>query len=176
VNLPAPPPSKSTARLVAAAAAVFVVAIDQLSKSWALVALRDAPIDLFWTLRLRLTFNTGAAFSVGTGFPWLFVVLGVLVLGALGAFIVRSDIPRGAAAALGLVGGGALGNLFDRVLRGHDGAVVDFIDFQWWPVFNLADASIFIGVLLLLVTWRDASPKGSATPIDTNSDAVDSGR
>ena len=136
--------------------AAAVVLVDQLTKSWALSALADGPIDLFWTLRLRLAFNTGAAFSLGTGFPWLFVVLGAIVLGVLGVLAFRARLSRGAALALGLVAGGAVGNLVDRVVRGHDGAVVDFIDFQWWPVFNLADAAICVGVLLVLLTWREA--------------------
>ena len=153
----APSARRTTARLIAAATVVVVVVIDQLTKSWALASLSDGPIDLFWTLRLRLTFNTGAAFSLGTGFPWLFVVLGVLVLGALAVLVLRSDIGRGPATSLGFIAGGAIGNLIDRLVRGHDGAVVDFIDLQWWPVFNVADASICIGVVLLLLTWRDGS-------------------
>ena len=156
---PAPFPSRTAARLTAAAIAVVVVLIDQLTKSWALDALRNTSIDLFWTLRFRLTFNSGAAFSLGTGFPWLFVVLGVLVLGVLGVLVLRADLGRGPAASLGLVAGGAIGNLADRVFRDHDGAVVDFIDLQWWPVFNVADASICAGVVLLLITWRDTSSK-----------------
>ena len=156
---PAPLLGKTAARLIAAALAAAVVLIDQVTKSWALGALRDSPIDLFWTLRLRLTFNSGAAFSLGTGFPWLFVALGVLVLGALALLVWRADLGRGPAASLGLVSGGAIGNLVDRVFRDHDGAVVDFIDLQWWPVFNVADASICVGVVLLLITWRDTASK-----------------
>jgi signal peptidase II len=55
------------------------------------------------------------------------------------------------AIALGLVLGGALGNLADRLIRGHGGAVIDFIDFQWWPVFNVADMAITIGAVLLVI-------------------------
>ena len=154
-----PLPGKSAARLTAAALAVVVVTIDQLTKSWALDALRNSTVDVFWTLRLRLTFNSGAAFSLGTGFPWLFVVLGLLVLGALAMLVLRADLGRGPAASLGLIGGGAIGHLIDRVFRDHDGAVVDFIDLQWWPVFNVADASICVGVALLLLTWRDGPSK-----------------
>ena len=160
----------AAARLTAAAIAVTVIIIDQLTKSWALDALATSSIDLFWTLRLRLTFNSGAAFSLGTGFPWLFVVLGVLVLGALVLIVARADLGRGPAASLGLIAGGAIGNLVDRVFRDHDGAVVDFIDLQWWPVFNVADASICIGVVLLLITWRDTSAKGEQLPSSTNGD------
>ncbi len=155
----APLPGKTGARLTAAALGSAVVVVDQLTKSWALDALRSSSIDLFWTLRLRLTFNSGAAFSLGTGFPWLFVGLGVLVLGALALLVLRAELGRGPAAALGLIAGGAIGNLVDRVFRDHDGAVVDFIDLQWWPVFNVADASICVGVVLLLITWRDTSSK-----------------
>ena len=158
----APLPKKSAARLLAAALAAAVITVDQLTKSWALQSLRDGPIDLFWTLRLRLTFNSGAAFSLGTGFPWLFVVLGFLVLGVLAVLVLRADLGRGPAGSLGLVAGGAIGNLADRVLRDHDGAVVDFIDLQWWPVFNVADASICAGVVLLLLTWRETSEEREA--------------
>ncbi|HUR49517.1 MAG TPA: signal peptidase II [Acidimicrobiales bacterium] len=161
MSLPAPA-RRTASRFIASAAALVVVAIDQLSKSWALASLRDAPIDLVWTLRLRLTFNTGAAFSIGSGFPWLFVGLGVLVLGAMGIVVLRSDMARGPAVGLGMIAGGAVGNLLDRLLRDHHGAVVDFIDLQWWPVFNLADSAIFLGVAVLLLTWRDTSPKKSA--------------
>lgn len=164
----ASPPSRdqSLARGLAATIAVVIIAVDQASKSWALSTLADGPIDLFWTLRLRLTFNTGAAFSLGTGFPWLFVIVGVLVLSVLGGLAYRSRLSRGAAVGLGLVAGGAVGNIADRVLRGHDGAVVDFIDFQWWPVFNVADASISVGIVVLLLTWRESptAPRRSEVP------------
>lgn len=156
---------KTVVRLTAASLTVVVVTIDQLAKSWALDALRDSSIDLFWTLRLRLTFNSGAAFSLGAGFPWLFVGLGVLILAALAMLVLRADLGRGPAASLGLIAGGAVGNLVDRVFREYDGAVVDFIDLQWWPVFNLADVSICIGVVLLLITWRDSSDKSVPTEL-----------
>lgn len=157
----APLPRSSTARLLAAAVALAVIAVDQLTKSWALASLRDAPIDVFWTLRFRLTFNTGAAFSIGRGFPWLFVALAVVMVAVMAVFVVRSELDRGPAAGVGILAGGAIGNLVDRVLRDHDGAVVDFIDLQWWPVFNIADAAIFVGVAVLFLTWRDPAPKES---------------
>lgn len=167
----APLREKAAARRWAAVCAAAVITVDQLTKSWALESLRDSPIDLFWTLRLRLTFNSGAAFSLGTGFPWIFVVLGVLVLGALTVLVLRTDLATGPACSLGLVAGGAIGNLADRVLRDHGGAVVDFIDLQWWPVFNVADAAISVGVVLLLLTWRDlsAAPDDAITSADSTS-------
>lgn len=133
------------------ATAAVVVAVDQVTKSLALSALADGPVDLFWTLRLDLSFNSGLAFSLGPGLtPWITLVA-VLLVGALlvMAHRVTSTLT---AVALGLVLGGALGNLADRLVRGHEGAVVDFIDLQWWPVFNVADMAITIGAMLLVVT------------------------
>lgn len=140
--------------------AAVVLAVDQLTKWWALEALADGPVDLVWTLRLRLVFNTGAAFSLATGLAPLLAVLAAVVV----ALLLRAG--RGverptAAMALGAVLGGALGNLADRVLRGEgllDGAVVDFVDLQWWPVFNVADAAIVAGAAILVLTGFGRDP------------------
>jgi signal peptidase II len=132
--------------------AVFVV--DQLTKWWAVETLPGDPIELFWTLRLRLTFNTGLAFSLGGGRGGLVaLVVAAVVVGMV--WFSRSISTRLGAVALGLVLGGAFGNLSDRIFRADDGplsgAVVDFIDLQWWPVFNVADTAITIGAVLLVV-------------------------
>jgi len=134
--------------------AVLVVTADQLTKWWALEQLADGPVDLVWTLRLRLTFNSGAAFSTGEGYTPFLTAAGVVVLLVLVA-MTRSVDSRPVAAAFGLMVGGAVGNLTDRLVRDHGGAVVDFVDFQWWPVFNVADAALVIGaVLLVLAEFR----------------------
>lgn len=145
--------------------AALVVALDQASKTWALGTLADGrALDLFWTLRLKLSFNSGVAFSLGRGIAPLLVVPAVVAL-VVGLVLLRRTVVRPiVAVALGLVVGGALGNLVDRFLRGHDGAVVDFVDLQWWPVFNLADAAIVCGAALVLVFHRttdDTGPAGS---------------
>ena len=149
----------------AAATAVAVVAIDQLTKSWALRALDDGPVHVVWTLRLALSFNTGAAFGLGKGMAPLFMVGAIVVLVViLGVGRTAATTPAGAA-ALGLIAGGAVGNLADRFLRDHGGAVVDFIAFRFWPVFNVADAAITSGAVLLVVAtrpWVAAPPQ--ATP------------
>ena len=139
------------------AVAGVVVTADQLTKAWALRALDEGPVDLVWTLRLNLSFNTGAAFGLAPGLgPVLVAVAVVLVLALLGLGRTATATLPGAV-ALGLVLGGALANLADRVLRGHGGAVVDFIDLQWWPVFNLADVAISCGVVLLVLSgWQRA--------------------
>lgn len=143
-----------TRRRLTLSVAGLVVVADQLTKWWAVRSLGDRDIDVVWTLRFRLTHNTGASFSLGGDYgPWIaLVALGVVV------FLVwhsRTVASRVGSVALGLVVGGAVGNLIDRVLRGDglfDGAVVDFIDFQWWPVFNVADMGIVIGGALLAIT------------------------
>jgi signal peptidase II len=145
--------------LVAAVAAV-VVTLDQTTKWWALQALDGArTIDVVWTLRLRLVFNRGTAFGLGSRFGPLIAVLAVVVVAVL-ARAGNSLRGRTARMSLGLVLGGAVGNLIDRLVRDGSGflggAVVDFIDLQWWPVFNVADMAITVGaVLLALTAWRD---------------------
>lgn len=138
--------------VVAVAAAVVVV--DQLAKAWALDALDGRDIDLFWTLRLHLSINSGAAFGIGRGLGPVLVVAAVAVLVVL-AMLARSTHLTGVGVgALGLVLGGALGNLVDRLFR-DQGGVVDFVDLQWWPVFNVADAAITVGAVLLVLAARD---------------------
>lgn len=144
-----------------------VLGIDQITKWLALRALDDGPVELVWTLRLRLTFNTGTAFSLGRDRGGLIALVVVVIVLAM-IFGSRSVTDRSGALAMGLVLGGALGNLADRVFRegpsGEDvgllgGAVVDFVDLQWWPVFNAADAAIVVGgVVLFRVMSRDGRP------------------
>jgi signal peptidase II len=131
------------------------MAIDQLTKTWAVHTLTTRDIDLFWTLRFHLVHNRGAAFSVGFGNGGLIAILAIAVVVVLIA-LGRSLNTRTGILSLGLVLGGALGNLLDRVFRDANGflggAVIDFIDFQWWPVFNVADTAVTIGGVLLVLT------------------------
>lgn len=135
--------------LLATAAAAFL--LDRLTKAWALDALAHAPMELIGgVLRLRLTTNSGGAFSLGTSAPWFFAGATILVGGAIVLTSFRRR-PRLQSLALGLVLGGALGNLTDRIVRapGLRGEVVDFIDVRIWPVFNVADSAIVVGAILL---------------------------
>jgi signal peptidase II len=136
------------------AVAAAVIVVDQLTKTWALHHVADRPIHVIWTLRLYLTFNSGAAFSVGRGItPFLVPVAIAVVL--LMVFLSRRRQPTvGVMVAMGLVLGGALGNLADRLFRHNGGSVIDFIDLRWWPVFNIADSSIVVGGILLLLVGR----------------------
>ena len=143
--------------LLLLAVAAAVVAVDQLTKWWAINALDDRDIDLVWTLRLSLTFNRGGAFGLGEEFGPVLPLVGVVVVLLL-VKTGRLVSGRGVDLALGLVLGGALGNIVDRAFREGSGflggAVVDFIDLQWWPVFNVADMAIVVGAVLLVVVGQ----------------------
>jgi signal peptidase II len=129
--------------------ASIVVALDQITKSLALANLHR-PIHLFGPFGFNLAFNSGAAFSLFTKDSVAIVVIGVAVIAMLG-FIAWRSAAGGLTVGIGLILGGALGNLSDRAFRGHHGAVVDFITLTHWPTFNVADSSITIGALVVVV-------------------------
>ena len=146
--------------------ALLVILTDQLTKHWAVNRLDGRDIDIFWTLRLHLSFNTGMAFSRGQSWGPLIGVLALLVIVGLLLSLQRQP-GRLTDISVGLIVGGALGNVLDRLFRSPGwlrGGVVDFIDFQWFPIFNVADMGITIGGgLLVLASWlisrrRDPEP------------------
>lgn len=136
---------------VAVAVMVAVVAADQLTKWWAVSRLAPGPIHVIGTLDLELSRNTGASFSLFQGKAFVLVPVAVVLVAVLTVMAWRAPTP-GRAAILGLVLGGALGNLVDRFFRGDHGAVVDFVALHFWPTFNVADACIVVGCILLLVS------------------------
>ncbi len=154
-------PSRHRVALVVVVAGTVVV-VDQLTKWWALNALDDRIVSVAWTLRLNLAFNRGSAFGLGPGLaPFIAIAALVIVVILLRSGRHRQSITG--AVAVGLVLGGAVGNLLDRALRSGDGflqgGVVDFIDLQWWPIFNVADTAIVIGgILLVLGGLREPAP------------------
>ena len=138
------------------ALAVCVLILDQASKWWVVANMRlGEVIALASFMNLRHAENRGAAFSfLADAGGWQRLFLSA-VAGLICAWIVwalRRRPPAWEAGALSLVLGGALGNLADRILRGH---VVDFLDFHWavhhFPTFNIADIGIVAGVAMLLV-------------------------
>jgi signal peptidase II len=152
-------------RLLIPAVAAVVVAGDQLAKSWAIHHVPVAPPrHVIGSLNLALTFNSGAAFSVARGItPIVEAVVVALVVWLLAMTRRASRTARPVVSAgLGLLLGGALGNLADRLFRhipGHPGAVIDFIQAAtWWPVFNVADASIVVGVIVVAFSYRAGAP------------------
>ena len=154
-----------------------IILLDQLTKWWALERLEQGQIvELFWTLQFRLVRNTGIAFSQGEnlgpvfGILILFVIILVVRLGAQ----IQSRVGK---VSVGLVIGGAIGNLVDRVFRAEEGflggGVVDFVDFQWWPVFNIADSAIVVGGLMMF--WAGMkSTEYSAENTDSDRMGTDS--
>ena len=135
-------------------AAAVVAVLDQLTKQWALSALADGPIDLVGSLRLNLVFNDRAAFSLGFGSTTAIALIGCTLVVVLVVMGVRAEHRRWAL-GLGIILGGAIGNLTDRALRAGDGflggRVVDMVDLQWWPVFNVADAAVCVGAVALVI-------------------------
>ena len=156
------PPNR--ARVVGLAVTAAVVAVDQLTKSVVLATIdRDEEVRIVGGLRLIRRFNTGMAFSQGSGSSAVGWIVTVVVV-ALAAWVLRTLWRRpgtpgaptvGFAAALGGLLGGALGNKVDRLFR-SGGAVVDFIDVGFWPVFNVADSALCLAcVALVLLSNRD---------------------
>ncbi len=162
--------------VLALSSALVVVAADRLSKIWVENRLMAGPcrpngdecIDLLFGARLHLVHNHGAAFSTGTRLGPLFGLVAVAMtvvlfrLAATGRDWTRSLL-------LGLIAGGAMGNLIDRVVRAEDGplsgGVIDFIDLRWWPVFNLADSAVVVGVVVFVLhSLRQPGPSHAPDP------------
>lgn len=142
-----------------AAAAAITLALDQLTKVWAASALADRDIDLVGSLRLHVERNRGGAFGLNQGRGGLVGIAALLVVVAV-VWVGRTVAGRAGAIAVGMILGGALGNLADRAIREGSGflggGVVDFIDLQWWPIFNVADIAVTTGaILLVLVSSRE---------------------
>jgi signal peptidase II len=166
-----PEPSRPGRRSVAVlvGVAVFVLAADLISKAIVVAGLSGhAPIRLLGgLLTIRLLRNSGAAFSIGTSMTIVFTAIAAGVI----VFIVRTarklrSLPW--AITLGLLLGGATGNLSDRLFRAPGpmrGSVVDWIQLPHWPVFNLADSAIVCGgVLAVLLAIRGLRIDGTREP------------
>jgi signal peptidase II len=157
--------------------AAGVVVLDQFTKRLAedhLRAQRSVPVPFFGDF-LRLTYveNRGAAFGLLQEQTAFFVLVGVLVIGVIAVsyrYLPRSGFRLHL--ALGLQLGGAIGNLIDRVRQGY---VVDFVDFgyrsNWWPVFNVADTAIVLGVALLAYNAFAPGGRGEARAAAVSGDA-----
>ncbi len=144
------------ARLVALlyGAGAVVYGLDRVTKLLAerLLAGRPAVVLIPHVLDLSYTTNSGGAFGVLGSQPWLF--FGATVAVCLVIVIASTRVASAAVAAgLGLILGGALGNLTDRIVHGQgvSGRVVDFIHLHHWPVFNAADSAVVVGAAVLVV-------------------------
>jgi signal peptidase II len=163
--------AKTSNRLLFWWVVVGVVTLDFITKQMAVAQLSDRrPVYVLgeW-LSLRLVYNTGAAFgiSVGPYSRWVFMVLALVALVVLGAMVRQTATKEWfRLLTLGLVCGGAIGNLIDRVIRSR-GGVVDFID-VWigtfhWPTFNVADMAVSCGAIALAaVLWSEGKHEKEA--------------
>lgn len=153
--------------------AVMVLALDVLTKALAvgLIPADRAVTVIADGVTLVVERNAGAALSIGQGHAWVFTVMLFAVIGALLWCGRRFDAGPVAVGA-GLLLGGALGNLCDRVFRAPGpltGHVVDFLAIGDWPVFNIADVGITCGVAIL--AWQSVFPARRAAPRGPLSDA-----
>jgi signal peptidase II len=156
--------------LIALVAAIVLLA-DQLTKAWAISALSvpGKVINVVASLDFRLAFNSGMAFSQGQGLGRFIGLIVVAVVAAV-LWFARTVRDWPTRLAIGMIVGGALGNLADRAFRAGvpgqprsfmGGSVVDFIYTGWWPTFNIADASVVCGGILLAVMVMRAPPDPS---------------
>jgi signal peptidase II len=129
-----------------AATAAVVLALDLGSKAWASARL-DEPVEIIGSLSLQLAHNPGVAFGLGSSLPtWVLLAFSAAMCAATAAAGARSLLVP--PAAVGLILGGALGNLLDRLTAG---SVVDMIHLTWWPTFNLADVAICTGAAATVI-------------------------
>jgi signal peptidase II len=135
----------------------LVVVLDQAAKALVEANLTIGEVvDVFGPLELTLAHNSGVAFGLASGGGVRLVLLTLVALSVVAVVFSRNPSRPGAWVAVGLLMGGALGNLADRI---RAGAVTDYIAVGSWPPFNLADVSITIGVLLLAFAFmRDGPP------------------
>lgn len=154
--------------LILLGVAILTIILDQITK-WIIVQSLDfsetwEPIPaLSGIFDITYTRNTGAAFGMARDFGNIFLIIAIVVVAAI-LYYYRT-LPRGVLlmrVALGLQMGGAVGNAIDRVTRGF---VVDFFHLHGWPIFNIADSSIVVGVGMLIVTmwWYERQQEQSIT-------------
>jgi signal peptidase II len=143
--------ARARAWRLAGALCLIVVILDQGAK--ALIEGELVPgeqVDVLGPLSLTLAHNRGIAFGLASGGGAVLIALSLLALAFVGVLFARNPTRPGMWVAVGLLAGGALGNLIDRV---RADAVTDYIDFFSWPPFNLADVAITLGVAVLALSY-----------------------
>ena len=151
----------NTGRVVFFAIALAVFVLDRVTKAIVNATVpygTEVPVlgNLVGITNIR---NAGAAFGFAPVGPWFFLVAALAVSVGLVIYVVRSPGDLSSDAVLGLIVGGATGNAFDRIING--GGVTDFINFHFWPVFNVADSAVSIGVVLLIVGYLIRKPNSA---------------
>lgn len=142
--------------------AMLAVLLDQASKRWIVATLGPEMMTRFIPLmgdsiRLVYSHNTGIAFSFFQGQSDALTIVALVIIGGA-VYLYVTQLPhdrRLVQVAMGLIVGGALGNVIDRIRLGY---VIDFIQVGWWPVFNLADSAITVGAALLILQYALDEP------------------
>lgn len=161
-------------RFIVPLAALAVIVLDQVTKAWvvASLSLNQQVVLIENFLRLRYIHNTGAAFGLFQGGTWALSIAAVAIVVAILYSVTKmGDSNRLGVLAMGMIVGGALGNLIDRLRLGY---VVDFVEaygpriqignsVYTWPVFNIADSAVTVGVVMLLATILLGSETKTAT-------------
>ena len=142
---------------LAGALCLLVIVLDQVAKALVEANLfAGEQVELWGPLDLTLAHNEGVAFGLASGGGALLIALTVAALVFVGVLFARNPTRPGMWVAVGLLAGGALGNLIDRVRAGH---VTDFVDVLSWPPFNLADVAITLGVAVLALSYLNESER-----------------
>jgi signal peptidase II len=165
-----PKPTLRSHLFLAYGVAALVVTIDMLTKRWAAIAFRDEPqVVIPGILTFRFTENPGAAFSMFRNAGPFLGLAAVVAVGFIGASLARPR-PSHEVVGFGMIIGGALGNLIDRIVRGEgflDGHVIDWVQLPNFPTFNVADSSISVAVAVLVIgSWRSGSPAKAGHKIE----------
>jgi signal peptidase II len=130
----------------------LILLIDQITKHYIRAAMplgTSIPIIAF--TRFTHVSNSGASFSIFTNYSFLLGVIAVFAI--IAAIVFYRKIPEECRLPGALILGGAIGNLIDRI---RFGAVTDFIDVTYWPIFNIADAAITVAaVMLIIIVWKE---------------------
>jgi signal peptidase II len=155
-----------------AVAATLALTFDQLTKMWARHTLRpiypDVKTVIHGIWEFRYSENPGAAFGLFRDWPimqWLFAAVGLAVVVGAVLYLMRAELkhPLRAAAEMGLIAGGAVGNMIDRLVFHR---VTDFVVWKWhgheWDTFNVADAALVVGIILLIIDGGGAKKKAAA--------------
>lgn len=148
--------TRSAALVLVVAIAAVLFVLDQVTKHWAEANLEtDSARPLLGELlQLRLLYNSGAAWGMGSGITPVVTILQLAIAAGVVVFAIRAVRSPWYAVTLGLILGGALGNIHDRLLRAPGpfrGWVVDFLVLPHWPVFNVADMGVVSGAILLVL-------------------------
>jgi signal peptidase II len=142
---------------LAGALCLLVVVLDQAAKALVEANLfAGEQVEIWGPLDLTLAHNEGVAFGLASGGGALLIALTVAALVFVGVLFARNPTRPGMWIAVGLLAGGALGNLIDRVRVGH---VTDFVDVLSWPPFNLADVAITLGVVVLALSYLNEAER-----------------